>query len=913
MSVENNIDGEIRPTDELHGLLVTYCDDQLNECVKSAIRRKSRVRYKSMDTFAKFLAFGTSGGAIYLFTSKSSSNSSCSLITVIPCDQGSIEVIRFLSSSQTNDLLVAIGTSRGSLVVFRLILPISEDDPVCDEIYKAESFTNNSAIRLIECDQNFLDSTPSLFSKLYICDSANRIYVLESSSIYSNKQSLRLFYTSHLPSLILSVNDSKINQISVHKSQLLISTDETTRLFSEQTNQINIIGRKKRKEGFYGSCFFNPDYKPFNKMVQVNRSKILSPYSSTNSLHELENLFIFVARPMFRLWQVNNRREVMFTHQFDSQVKAVKYNQIIELQNEPLNEDAIDDPVAIMTHFLKSRDELEPTINLRKSDHFEKLTQIYSSTIGNLLLSYTQHNIFIIDPIRAKLIIRHFQESPIVQVCCNENELYVWSRVDTDGDQRDFQVKRLVLMAPTQFVLELHRIHSYLTMAVFVQHFSDLFRHQMALPLSGPTTITTEGGLLRNVLLNAQDMCESRAKDNEVWTSCDEFRRMITDIIEESKQLQKSFENLTDSRFFLTMTSDNIDRLCTEPYASLLSLEVSIKDLHTTKVIHFNKDAIVRHKSVANLSQGIKMLNAAAGRKNISVAKSTIELSRRLDEQPENELDDQQFNKNQAEAPEKNAENCEPLTTIKEVHLEEPADRELQRMIDTRRCTNCHWPRSRSHLKRLDASQRIQLNWIESNLMGNFEENVDRIETHAFKHGLWHMFLKCLAFKNQLADYITCCMLLDDIRLLEVEQLMIIRYGEEMLLEITLEHLGRKAELFDRIKEEKLTSDEKKDICLKCEAELEPLEQISDEELISNGMIGDDNQEDAFDFRLVNLIGQFLSRKDADFKKIIRCLLKFPKLLDGSRIPSAFFLKAIAKITLASNSSVKMQKNLNGK
>lgn len=946
----------------LNGLLAAYQDDQLNECVNSALKRKSRVRYKCMDTFSNFLAFGTTGGAIYLFKLKSIIHSSCTLVSMIPCDQGSIEVIKFLPNPQADDLLVAIGTSRGSLVVFRLTELPCEQNPICDEIYRAESFTNNCGIKMIEYDQDLLNPSCS-FTKLYVCDVANRLYVLESSSIYPPKPTLRLFYSNHLPALIFSVNDSNINQISVHRSQLLISTNETTRFFNEHTNQLITIGRRKRREGFYGACFFNPNYKPL-RIVPVRQDSQQTIYSSTGSLNEIENLLIFVARPMFRLWQVNNKHEVMFTHQFEPLIRSSPGSKVLNLYNQPPDDSQIslDDPSSILEAFNlnKANDLSSNRIVSLKCDHFQRLIPIYSPTLGNLLLSYTQNEIFIIDPIGATLVLWHSHETTIVQICCNENEIFVWSLVSHEGQQQQFQVNRLVLLAPTQFVLELHRTHRYLSLVLFVQLFCDQFRRIMALPLSGARTITTEGGLLRNILLNAWDILKEQTKNKqsshnfELEYNCEEYEKIINEILDESKQLKQSLENLSDSRFFLAMTTENIERLCCEPYTSLLSLEISLANLHTNHVIHFSKDALNRHKSVANLAQSIKNLTRlkqkAQSNCNISrhcpikLAESNLHGSKTnceptapitsdtkviVERQRPNNLRkhvspnghkstineehrdkgpffsvrgrDEVIKSREEEffSPEHNSDNNNEETN-QEVENETTIGQKKE--VDWIRCSNCRWPRPRSHLKPMHSSQKIQFNWIQENLLPNFEENIDQIEERALKHGLWHLLLKCFAFKNKLDEYITCCIMLDDVRLLNIEQFVITKRGEDEIIECLLEHLGRKVDLTNSIKAELGGNVKAKEFCLKCKSELDQVDNDSDSDQYVDNLDHDNqhNNDDEISFSLVNLFEQFMMRRNADIKRCVSHLLRHPKLLNDSKIPAKFYLKAIA---FASSSS----------
>lgn len=978
---------------DLHGLLVSYRNDQLDMNVKSDLKRKFRVRYKCMDTYGNFIAFGTTGGAIYLYKMKAITHSSCELVQLIPCDQGSIEVIKFLPNPRTDDLLIAIGTTRGSLIIFKLINTKQfsnnlssvnnldqnqslHSELICDEIYRAVLFTsNNNGIKLLECDQDLLDSS-NPFNRLYICDSANRLYVLDRTTIYNSSRRklipLSIYANqqkSHLPSLILSFNNSdiKINQINVQRSQLLISTDETTLLFDEAVHHISEIGTKKRRKGFYGACFFNPNYKPMrisqingteNQLNQDRSSENFTPYSSTASINELENLIIFVARQGFRLWQAKVEREptVKLTHQFEPLIKSSRYaRQLVELQNEPLEDLSVDIDLATETMEEFERDQL---ITM-KSDHFERLTQIYSLTLGNLLLSYSQNELFVLDPIGAKLIVWHHQKETIIHVSCSENELFIWSLSTpvTGGDFKEFKLQRLVLLAPTQFVLELHRLHRYWTIVLFVDKFDKLFCSKMALPLDGSSIITTEGGLLRNVLMNAWDMYRTRillegqdddediGELNKAIVNGDsskhaKFEKIICQIIEESKQLKQSLDNLQDSRFFVTMADENIDRLFIEPYTSLVSLEVSIADLHTNHVIHFSKDALNRHKSVANLSRNIQ----SSQRQISNQTKSSLDLTRptesvrgqdgdylgtkngqstdhdgkvlverlRPKRRVESEIGDKtneqtekitnsnqrpsfsiegtlandKFNESDEKIEDTQSKDSE--TTNKATCLED----DLEKRRNDFRCSRCQWPKARAHLRELDSIQRIQMNWIDENLSTNFEANIDQIEQIAFKSGLWRLYLKCLAAKD-INGYIVCCISLNDIRLLESEKFTN-RYSSEDFLELILEKLDSAVRVQSKIFENKdKTNETELTVCLKCESVIDPAIKPDDSDTRQVSVYQDEDESSYFN--LTNLFDRFTLKRHVDVRKYISLMAKHSELLKNSNLTSNFYLKAISR------------------
>lgn len=610
MSSQSNL----MENDDTLGLFVEY-DDDIDECIKQPMKQKSRVRYNCFHAYGSFLAFGSSSGAIYLFKLEAITHSTCSLITIVPCDQGSIEVVQFSPYSSADYLLVAIGTARGSLIVFKLTLLSSENDLITEEIYRAESFTS-SPIQLIEHD---IETTA--ISRIYLCDANNHIYLVDN---FMEPRISQLFYKK-APTLLLKIDDSKVNQMHIFRSQLVISTSKSTIIFDADTNEFKPVGKKKRKdEGFYGGCFFiNPtrgnDLSSQQRQHNTIRTNIFDNTNLDNgdSMTSLADIVtIYTARPSFRMWQVNLDGSVLLTHQFESTIKSAFVTNIVQLKNCPLKEGHLDDPSDIVFNLVQ-RKRMTPS-----SDHFQKLTQLNSSTLGSCIITHTNDEIFVLDPNGAKLIAWNTQDlTNIRQLCCVDNEIFILCDLATiststahNGDGRlihtneptannnpskrkniNFTLRRLALLAPTQFVLELHRLRRYESLIVFVESYISLFKKKMAIPLGGDHIITTEGGLLRNVLLNAWTIFDENKKDNHGV-----FGSIIELILDEGRQMQQVDTFVSNLSLFSSPSTENIYRLRQEPYASLISLNVSIADLHTSHVIHFSKEVIDRHKSSTN-------------------------------------------------------------------------------------------------------------------------------------------------------------------------------------------------------------------------------------------------------------------------------------------------------------------------
>lgn len=1072
-------DEEPESTITLNGLVIKYKNDLLNNCVHDAIKKMSRVKYKCMDVYRDYLAFGTSSGGIYLFRLDSYEQSSCNLIAMIPCDGGSVEVIRFLPNLENQDLLVAIGTSRGSLVIFRLTRLTRDHEPFCNEIYKAQAFTANSAIKSIDVDQSYLVDMNYKLEGIYICDTSNRIYILHYDSIV---KSSRRSNAKHQPTLVLSVNDSRINQISIYKQILLISTIENSRLFYESSCQLFTIGTIRRKEGYYGACFYTPTN------LNQGHTNLIGMSTTSLSSESQEPFMCFIARQNFRLWHVNHERKVLFTHKFEPCLRG-RYTLPIELINEICTNYLDEDDPSEMVSTLKEARRIGDTIGSPSVDHFENLTPIYTKTLGNLLLSYSKREIFVVNPIEADLIawIQVGEKENIIQVANCDNELFVWTDNDrfngnkgTDPtsainhDQTKFKLTRYILLAPTQMILEFHRMQRHYSLIAFVQLFAKQFKELMAIPLSNKhTIITTEGGLLRNVLLSSWQATTSQGTGLiSQLMNFKKFSKIIEQILAESRQLKDSFHDLASSQLYLLTSKENIERLYSEPYTSLITLQVSIASLHTEHVIHFDQETIDHHKQM-NLSQTLLTLQESKQRLALSnnqlqqIEPQPISLQEKFQLNKEmtgnkknntlkqqsretlyrsvsqncillngttgplidmsklqasnsshsrrnrfrNEVvaenakviverhslaskkrntanalanDDNQIAEEQLDHDDCDIADTSQITTTtntntntntlarpffspkgaiekhrfehsgfmlngsssfvassssattsnwlnqehysanfdadKEKKLNE-AKRLAKLMEDSLRCSKCRWPRERVHCNSLNSSQMIQLRWIESNLLDEFEKNLAQIEHRSFEHGLWSLFLRCLIEKNDFEAYITACMMLDDVRLLDYD-----------LLQAKLECMDR--DLCDRILKVMNSKLEKKQkylngsitvaapttktttkanrskpmlFCFNCETNYEQAENGNQNQCLMDDLYEElelnHQMDDEFSFNLVNLFEQVFMNRFNDLQIIIHLLLDYPNLINFSKIPPSFYLKVIATATLIAKQS----------
>lgn len=209
-------------------------------------------------------------------------------------------------------------------------------------------------------------------------------------------------------------------------------------------------------------------------------------------------------------------------------------------------------------------------------------------------------------------------------------------------------------------------------------------------------------------------------------------------------------------------------------------------------------------------------------------------------------------------------------------------DARLAKLKQLRRCHRCNWPRSKSHLDRLDSSQQIQLKYMRDNLLSNFEENLNEIQERAFKHGLWTVFLEALLRRRDLESFVLCCATLDDIRLLSFEQL-VQEIDRDQVINCVIDTLA------------KCAACKQDDTCRKCECALESLDALRDELLIVTEIEALEGAE--IDFNLANLLNSLLCSSNPDLKQLIRCLNLKPQLLENSKVPPTFYRSALLKLT----------------
>lgn len=150
-------------------------------------------------------------------------------------------------------------------------------------------------------------------------------------------------------SLTIMSLDSRICQLDMKSSMLLVSTLTRCYVCDTSREQYRQIGQKPR-DGEYGACFVdkqkNNEQQTTNTaqdFTEVRRYNIVSDDSGFAVGKDLQNTLIFCARPSSRVWEATVDGSVIRTHQF-KQVLARKPMQIISqesYQNEKIELDNV--------------------------------------------------------------------------------------------------------------------------------------------------------------------------------------------------------------------------------------------------------------------------------------------------------------------------------------------------------------------------------------------------------------------------------------------------------------------------------------------------------------------------------------------------------------------------------------------
>lgn len=153
-------------------------------------------------------------------------------------------------------------------------------------------------------------------------------------------------------SLTIMSLDSRICQLDMKSTILLVSTLTRCYVCDTSREQYRQIGQKLR-DGEYGACFVNKETdieQPTNLTTQdfteVRKYNIVNDDSGFAVGKDMENTFIFCARPSSRVWESTIDGTVIRTHQF-KQVLARKAMTVITVdsyqnQNVSLDEIASD-------------------------------------------------------------------------------------------------------------------------------------------------------------------------------------------------------------------------------------------------------------------------------------------------------------------------------------------------------------------------------------------------------------------------------------------------------------------------------------------------------------------------------------------------------------------------------------------
>lgn len=143
--------------------------------------------------------------------------------------------------------------------------------------------------------------------------------------------------------------DSRICQLDMKGSMLLVSTLTRCYICDTAQEQYRLIGQKLR-DGEFGACFFDKE-KPqdftdntHKDFTEVKRFNIVDDETGFAVSKELANTMIYCARPSSRLWEATVDGTVKRTHQY-KQVLSKKPMTIVSLEsyrNENISIDNVD-------------------------------------------------------------------------------------------------------------------------------------------------------------------------------------------------------------------------------------------------------------------------------------------------------------------------------------------------------------------------------------------------------------------------------------------------------------------------------------------------------------------------------------------------------------------------------------------
>ncbi|RVE53023.1 hypothetical protein evm_002321 [Chilo suppressalis] len=263
----------------------------ISETIQFPLQSVQRIKYTCFDVSKTFIAFGATSGGIYVFN-----RNPCEFIQLIPNKDGAITRLAISS----DDKHIGFANGRGVVTVTACKQSLSGGHSTVT----SKDHQNNEVTAMTWGDT----------SMLFTGDDVGRISVLQLQGFIAKT----MFQSSSQTIMNL---DSRICQIDVKDSMLLVSTLTRSYICDTSQEQYRQIGQKLR-DGDYGACFFDRDKSLDNcththhNITEIKKYNIVDNDTGFVVNKKLANTDIYCARPSSRLWEASINGTVKRTHQF---------------------------------------------------------------------------------------------------------------------------------------------------------------------------------------------------------------------------------------------------------------------------------------------------------------------------------------------------------------------------------------------------------------------------------------------------------------------------------------------------------------------------------------------------------------------------------------------------------------------
>ncbi|KAL4713472.1 hypothetical protein ACJJTC_010457 [Scirpophaga incertulas] len=276
----------------------------INESIRFPLKNVQRIKYTCFDVSKTLIVFGATSGGIYIFN-----RHPCEFLQLIPNKDGTITRVVI----STDEKYVGFANGRGIVIV-----------TACDQSVSG----SNSAVTSKEHLNNEVTALAwSMRNMLFCGDDVGKISVLQLKNFIAKT----MFQNSS--QTIMSL-DSRICQIDVKESMLLVSTFTRCYICDTSQEQYRQIGQKLR-DGEFGACFFNKENHLDNvtqtheEVTEFKQYNIVDNGTGFASSKTLTNTLIFCARPSSRLWEATVDGTVIRTHQYKHVLAKKVYEYIV--------------------------------------------------------------------------------------------------------------------------------------------------------------------------------------------------------------------------------------------------------------------------------------------------------------------------------------------------------------------------------------------------------------------------------------------------------------------------------------------------------------------------------------------------------------------------------------------------------